>query len=135
MSSKKECSNACDEDKDCTFSTWNENGTSCQLLSGLEKIVLSKNGCSKACDDYNQANTRAQDKNKKCTHWNWNETGEVCQLLNGLKEIENGKLHLKKDNPPYFCQKNGFQVNEKEVLCKPVSHVIHESQGKSWTSE
>ena len=74
----------------------------------------SKDDCSKMCEDH-----------VNCTFSSWSANGGKCKILNGLKDGE-----WKRDNPPYFCKKNGSIVTEKEVLCKPVTQVIHESHGK-----
>ena len=74
----------------------------------------SKNDCSKMCEDH-----------VNCTFSSWRANGGKCKILNGLKDGE-----WKRDNPPYFCKRNGATVTEKEVLCKPATQVIHESNGK-----
>ena len=79
-----------------------------------ETNMLSKDDCSKMCEDH-----------INCTFSSWRANEGLCQILNGLKDGE-----WKRDNPPYFCKRNGSIVTEKEVLCKPVTQVIHESHGK-----
>ena len=91
-------------------------------------INSTESECSQKCD-----------KDEICTFSSWKKSGNVCQLLRGLKDTGDGSgnIHWKRTNPPYFCQKeqeNGAIVMEKEVLCKPVIDVIHESHGKHDTS-
>ena len=76
--------------------------------------LSSKDDCSKMCDGL-----------VDCTFFSWRADDRNCQILNGLQEN-----HWKQSNPPYFCQKNGTTVTEKEVLCKSVNQVIDESNGK-----
>ena len=87
-------------------------------------MTSTESECSKKCD-----------KDEICTFSSWKKTGNVCQLLRGLKDTGDGSgnVHWKRTNALYFCQKeqkNGAKVIEKEVLCKPVIDVVHESHGK-----
>ena len=83
----------------------------------------SESECSKKCD-----------QDDICSFSSWKETGQDCQLLKGLRETDDGSgnIHHKRDNPPYFCQKDGAIVTEKESLCKSISDIIHESHGKHY---
>ena len=76
--------------------------------------LSSERACSDRCDN-----------EKNCTLSSWKGSDQTCMLLNGLKPRE-----WEKSNPPFFCSRNGSTITEKEVFCKPVSQVLHESQGK-----
>ena len=63
---------------------------------------------------------------RNCTFSSWRQSDKQCQILGSVKYPN----HTRKDNPPFFCQKDGSTITEKEVICKPVSQVIQESQGE-----
>ena len=84
-------------------------------------MTSTESECSQKCD-----------QDEICTFSSWKKSENNCQLLKGLKDTGDGSgnIHWKQSNPPYFCQKNGTTVTEKEVLCKSVNQVIDESNGK-----
>ena len=118
------CLNAKESDKigDCSLHDYDfgEDLTKkYNIDSGVE--ASSESECSKKCD-----------QDEICTFSSWKKSENNCQLLKGLKDTGDGSgnIHWKQSNPPYFCQKNGTTVTEKEVLCKSVNQVIDESNGK-----
>ena len=118
------CLNAKESDKigDCSLHDYDfgEDLTKkYNIDSGVE--ASSESECSKKCD-----------QDEICTFSSWKKSENNCQLLKGLKDTGDGSgnIHWKQSNPPYFCQKNGATVTEKEVLCKSVNQVIDESNGK-----
>ena len=76
--------------------------------------ISSESACSDRCEN-----------DKNCTFSSWKGSDQSCTLLNGLEPGQ-----WEKSNPPFFCSRNGSTITEKEDLCKPVSKVVHESQGK-----
>ena len=76
--------------------------------------LSSERACSDRCEN-----------EKNCTFSSWKGSDQSCTLLNELKPGQ-----WEKSNPPFFCSRNGSTITEKEVFCKPVSQVLHESQGK-----
>ena len=80
-----------------------------------ESDVKSERECTNICAN-----------NSNCTFSSWSQSDKQCQLLGSV----NYPKYPRRDNPPFFCQTFGSKITEKEVICKPVSQVIHESQGE-----
>ena len=110
------CVNAKESDQigDCSLHDYDFGEDLAKKYNINETILSSKDDCSKMCDGL-----------VNCTFFSWKADNRKCQILNGLQEN-----HWKQSNPPYFCQKNGTTVTEKEVLCKSVNQVIDESNSK-----
>ena len=76
----------------------------------FETNALSAAQCMISCENH-----------KNCTFSSWKEDEGKCKILIGLRQG-----HREIDNPLYFCNKKGSIINEREVVCKSVSQVIHD---------